>query len=111
MDSKVDPASSEASEIRGSPPKAPPVANTSSKVAEQAEDTIKVGDVNKEVVQGADLPPLAPKDLSTEKETSQNMELVLATLAIPPKEFGLPHFKAFINECYGYFLSSCDFTH
>ena len=29
---------------------------------------------------------MALKDLSKEKETSQSMELVLATLSIPPKE-------------------------
>jgi len=29
---------------------------------------------------------MAPKDLSKDKETSQNMELVLATLSIPSKE-------------------------
>lgn len=29
---------------------------------------------------------MAPKGLSRDKETSQNMELVLATLSIPPKE-------------------------
>ena len=55
-------------------------------MAEQVEDTTKTGDVNKEVVQGVDLPLIAPKDLSKEKETSQNMELVLATLSIPSKK-------------------------
>lgn len=29
---------------------------------------------------------MAPKGLSRDKKTSQNMELVLATLSIPPKE-------------------------
>ena len=29
---------------------------------------------------------MAPKGLSEDKETSQNMKLVLATLSIPPKE-------------------------
>ena len=72
LDSKADPASSEVGEIQGSLPKAPLTAHTSSKGAEQAEDTIKTGDVNTEVVQGLDLPPLAPKDLSKEKETSKH---------------------------------------
>ena len=85
-DSKADPVSSEAGEIQGSPSKAPPAANTSSKGVEQVEDTSKTGDVNKEVFQGSDLPPTALKDPSKEKKTSQRMELVLATLAIPPKE-------------------------
>ena len=84
--SKADWVSSEAGEIQGSSPKAPPVANTSSKGVEQAEDTVKTGDVNEGVAQGADPPPIAPKDLSKEKEASQSMELVLATLATPPKE-------------------------
>ena len=78
--------SSEAGEGQGSPPKVPPTTNTSSKGVEQAEDTTKVGDINKEMAQGADLPPAAPKDPSKEKEASQSMELVLATLLIPLKE-------------------------
>ena len=78
--------SSVASEGQGSPSKAPSVANTSSKEAKQAEDTTKTGDINKKVVYGANLPPIAPKDHSKEKETSQSMELVLATLLIPLKE-------------------------
>ena len=85
-DSKADLVSSEAGEIQDSPPKAPPAANTSSEETEQAEGVTKVGDVNKGVVQGFDLPLTAPKDPSKEKEASQNMELVLATLPIPSKE-------------------------
>nr|POE55227.1 hypothetical protein CFP56_02227 [Quercus suber] len=83
---KADSVSLEVGEGQGSPPKAPPTANTSSKETEQAEDTAKLGDINKEVVQGVDLPPIAPKDLSKEKEAFQSMELVLATLPIPLKE-------------------------
>ena len=90
--SKVTLVSSEAGEGQGSPPKAPPATNTSSKGVEQAEDTAKVGDINKEMAQGADLPPAAPKDPSKEKEASQSMELVLATLSIPLKE--VPKVKA-----------------
>ena len=86
LDSKANPVSSKAGEIQGSQPEVPPVANTSSGGAEQAEDTTKTGDVNKEIVQGSDPPPMALKDPSKEKETSQSMELVLATLSIPPKE-------------------------
>ena len=88
--------SSEAGEGQGSPPKAPLTANTSSKVAKQAEDTVKIGDINKEVVQGADLPQVAPKDPSKEKEASQSMELVLATLPIPLKED--PNVKAQVSS-------------
>ena len=46
------------------------------------EDTSKAGEVNIEAVQGSELPPLALRDTSKEKETSQSMELVLATLPI-----------------------------
>jgi len=45
-----------------------------------------LGDVNKEVVQDVALPPVASKEPLKEKEASQSMELVLATLPIPPKE-------------------------
>ena len=61
--------SSEAGEIQGIPSKAPPTANTFSKGAELAEDTTGVGDANKETVQGTELPPFVPKDLSQEKGT------------------------------------------
>ena len=66
-DSKADPVSLEAGEIQGIPSKAPPVANTFSKGAELAGDTTGVGDANKETVQGTELPPFVPKDLSQEK--------------------------------------------
>ena len=68
--SKADLVSSEVGEIQGSQPEVPPVANTSSEGVEQAEDTTKTGDINKEIVQGSDPPPMALKDLSKEKETS-----------------------------------------
>ena len=74
-----------AAEAQGSPPRAPPVANTSSVGGEQAEDTTKAGDANQGIVQGTDLAPIVQGDFLKEKETSQSMELVLATLAIPPK--------------------------
>ena len=78
--------SSEAGEIQDNPPKAPPTANTSSEETEQAEGVTKTGDVNKWEVQGSDLPSTAPKDPPKEKEASQNMELVLATLPIHSKK-------------------------
>ena len=78
--SKAASVSSEAGKGQGSPLKAPPTTNTSS------EDTAKIGDINKEVVQGADLPPAAPKDPPKEKGAFQSMELVLATLPVPLKE-------------------------
>ena len=56
------------------------------KKVKQAEDTTKLGDINKEVVQDAALPQVASKDPLKEKEASQIMELMLATLSIPPKE-------------------------
>ena len=84
--SKADPVFSQAGESQASPSKTLPTVNTSSKEAEHAEDIAKLGDINKEVVQSAVLPPVAPKISSKEKEASQSMELVLATLPIPPKE-------------------------
>ena len=47
---KVDLVSLKAGESQGSPSKAPPVANTSSKEVNQAEDIAKLGDINNEVV-------------------------------------------------------------
>ena len=84
--SQADLVSSKAGEIQGNPSKVPPAANTSSKKAELAEDASGTGDANKETVQSTELPPPIPKDLPQEKKTSQGMELVLATLAIPPKK-------------------------
>ncbi|XP_030923415.1 uncharacterized protein LOC115950345 [Quercus lobata] len=84
-DSKADPVPSEAAEALRSPPRAHPAANTSSEGGEQAEDTTRARDANKSTVQGADLAPTVPGDSLKEKETSQSMELVLATLAIPSK--------------------------
>ena len=50
LGSKVASVSSVVGEGQGSPSKAPSVANTSSKEAKQAEDTAKMGDINKKVV-------------------------------------------------------------
>ena len=74
------------SDSTADPPKAPPAIGAITKGTEQAEDTLKAGEVNREAIQGFELPPLAPRDTSEEKETSQSMELVLVTLTIPPKE-------------------------
>ena len=82
----IHPQSSSGSTTDTPPPKAPPTIGTTSEGVEQVEDTSKAGEVNIEVVQGSDLPPPTPRDTSKEKETSQNMELVLATFTIPPKE-------------------------
>ena len=82
----AEPVPPEAGEGQGSPSKAPSAVNTSSQEAGQAEDIAKLGDVNKEVVQDVALPPVASKEPSKEKEASQSMELVLATLPIPSKE-------------------------
>ena len=68
------------------PPKASLAIGTITKGAKQAEDTSKTGEVNREAIQGSELPSPAPRDTSKEKETSQSMELELATLTIPPKE-------------------------
>ena len=84
--SQVDFLSLEAGEIQGSPSKVPPAADTSSKGAKLVEDASGTGGANKETVLSTELPPPILKDLPQEKNISQGMELVLATLAIPPKE-------------------------
>ena len=84
--SQADPVSSEDGEIQVSPSNVPPIANTSSKGVELAEDTSGMGDANKEAVQSTELPPPISNDRPPKKRTSQGMELVLATLAIPSKE-------------------------
>ena len=84
-DSKADPKSSKAAEAQGSPTRAPPAVNISSEGGEQAEDTTKAGDANQGVVQGVGLAPTILGDLPKEKEASQNMKLVLTTLAITLK--------------------------
>ena len=46
----------------------------------------KVVDLTKEAARDAALPPVAPKDSLKEKEASQSMKIVLATLPIPSKD-------------------------
>ena len=84
--SQVDLLSSKAGEIQGNPSKVPPAVDTSSKGAKLAEDASGMRGANKETVLSTELPPPILKDLPQEKNISQGMELVLATLAIPPKE-------------------------
>ena len=67
-------------------PKVPPAIGTITEGVKQTEDTSKAREVNRETVQGSELPSPTPRDTSKEKETSKSMELVLATLTIPPKE-------------------------
>ena len=66
--------------------KALPTTNISSDSAEHAKDVEKAVDLTKEVAPNAPLPLDAPKEPPKEKEASQNMEIVLATLPIPSKE-------------------------
>lgn len=70
---KADPVSLEADEGKESPPKAPPIANISSKEAGQSEDAEKEVDTTKEGAHDVALPPIALKDPSKEKEASHNM--------------------------------------
>ena len=83
-DSKADPKSSEVGEIQSSPPKEPPIVAVSLEGVQQAKGTTEAKEGNKEIAHGSDLPSMALKD-PKDKEASQNMELVLATLPIPPK--------------------------
>ena len=86
LGSKANLVSSGIDESKESPIKALPSANISSKDAELSEDEKKVVDLTKEAARDAALPPMAPKDSSKDKEVSQSMEIVLATLPIPSKE-------------------------
>ena len=54
--------------------------------AKPPEDTKKAANSTKEVAHDAALPPVAPKDSLKEKDASQSMEIVLATLPIPLEE-------------------------
>ncbi|KAK9993094.1 hypothetical protein SO802_022797 [Lithocarpus litseifolius] len=54
--------------------------SSSSSKADLAEGAVKSGDTNKETSQDASLPLVAPK------EAPQNVELVLATFLVPPKD-------------------------
>ena len=85
---KADPISLEASEIQGSQTEASSTANVNTFLprTRRAEDTLQIEDANKDAVQGSNLPPAIPGDSSKEKENSKTMELVLATLSMPPKE-------------------------
>ena len=74
------------SDSMADPPKVPLAIGTITEGVEQTEDTSKAGEVNREAVQGSELPPPAPRDTSKEKETSESMELLLVTFTIPPKE-------------------------
>ncbi|KAK9987395.1 hypothetical protein SO802_032346 [Lithocarpus litseifolius] len=78
--SKADSTSKEVDEGKESPSKTLPPANIPSEVAEQPEDAEKVDDASKELAQDA------LKDPVKEKEASQHMEIVLASLPLPPKE-------------------------
>ncbi|XP_023883751.1 uncharacterized protein LOC111996049 [Quercus suber] len=84
--SKADLVSSGTNEGNESPTKALPTTNVSSKEAELSKDAKRATDITKEVAYDAALPPVAPKDPSKEKEASQSMEIVMATLPIPSKE-------------------------
>ena len=84
--SKANLASSGIDKGKESPTKALPTTNISSKEAKPSEDAKKVADSTNEVARDVALPPVAPKDFSREKETSQSMEIMLATLPIPSKE-------------------------
>ena len=84
--SKADSASKEADEGKESPAKALPAANISSKGAKSSNDAKKAANNTKEGAHDAALPLVVPRVPSMEKEASHSMEIVLATLPIPPKE-------------------------
>ena len=84
--SKASLVTSEAKKGQASPSKALSSSHTSPQEAVQAEDLEKAVDTNKEKTQDATQLLVAPNDPSKEKEAPKNMEIVLATLPIPPKE-------------------------
>jgi len=84
--SKADPISSGTDKSKESPTKVLPIANISSKEAKPFEDAKKAANTTKEGAYDAALPPIAPKNPSKEKKASYSMEIMLATLPIPPKE-------------------------
>ena len=86
LGSKADLVSSGTDKGKESPTKVLPIANISSKEAKSFEDAKKAAATTKEGAYDAALPPIAPKDPSKEKKASYNIEIVLATLPIPPKE-------------------------
>ena len=83
---KADAASKEADASKDSLDKVLPSSGSPSKEAEQPEATGKTTDTTKEVAHDITQPPTAPKGPTKEKEASQAMELVLATLLMPTKE-------------------------
>ena len=75
-----------AEEGQTSPSKAFSSSHTSFQEVVQAEDLEKAAETNKEKTQDAAQLSVAPSDPSKENEAPKNMEIVLATFSIPPKE-------------------------
>lgn len=71
---------------KGNPAKIPPSFSSPPKVAEQAKATEKEKDASKGVVPETMKPSVAPKDFSKGRESSKDLEIVIATLPIPAKE-------------------------
>ena len=69
-----------------SPAKAPSSSNSPPKEVEQVKAAEKEKDTTKGVALEATKPPAAPKDPSKDKEVTQSLEIVLATLPIPTRE-------------------------
>ena len=82
--SRVEVAYEETDPNQGSPTKALPSSNSPSKEVGQTEIADKEKDISKGVVPYAIEPLIAPKDSSKGKETSQSLEIVLATLPFLP---------------------------
>lgn len=73
-------------EGKGSPTKISPSSSSPSKVEEQAKATEKEKESSKGVVLENTKPLVAPKDPSKGKESSKDLEIILATLPLPAKE-------------------------
>lgn len=73
-------------EGKGSPAKISPSSSSPSKVEEQAKATEKEKESSKGVVLETTKPLVAPKDPSKGKESSKDLEIILATLPLPAKK-------------------------
>jgi len=80
--------SNKENEDKGSPAKIPPSPTSPPKEAEQVKATEKEKEKgpSKGVVPDTTKPLVAPKDPSKGRETSQHLEIVLATLPVPAKD-------------------------
>ena len=86
LGSKADTTPQDPNPRQVSPAKAPSSSNNPPKEVKQVKVAEKKKDTTKGVAPETTKPPTAPKDPPEDKEVSQSLEIVLATLPIPTKE-------------------------